>query len=329
MEPSPPGPVVVVGGANMDVKAQTGSAPILGTSNPGTQGWTPGGVGRNIAENLARLGQRVELVAAVGDDPVGRDVVERTRQAGVGVGHVLGSAHPTGVYVAVLDDAGELVIGVSDMAATDELTVAAVAVERDLVAGARLLVVDGNLPEPVVGWLLDVAAETGVPVVIDPVSVPKAAHLRTTLTTDRPVLALTPNLDELAAVVGRALTGEDDVLAAVEELHLRGVRQVWVRRGPSGSLFSERTGPDMAPVALALPAPVVEVADVTGGGDAMTAGFIHHYLEHGVGADAARFGQMTAALTVEVAETVRPDLTTALVDARLAATGPTQEALAP
>ncbi len=311
-------PVVVVGGANMDLKSRTGAAPILGTSNPGHQSWSPGGVGRNIAENLARLGDPVELVAAVGDDPVGRDLLARTAAAGVGIGHVVTSRRPTGVYAAVLDDVGELVIAVSDMAATDELTVADLAPARDLVRRARLVVVDGNLSEGLVGWLLDVAAAAAVPVVLDPVSVPKALHLRTTLSIERPSLAITPNLDELGAVAGVAPpTDEAGIMAAAAVLHDRGVRHVWVRRGGAGSLLSERLGTGAEPVLVRLAAPEVEVEDVTGGGDAMTAGFIHHYLEHGVGADAARFGQMAAALTVEVSETVRSDLTSELVHARM------------
>ncbi len=311
-------PVVVVGGANMDIKSRTRGTPILRTSNPGTQSWSPGGVGRNIAENLARLGGRVELVAAVGDDPIGRELLARTARAGVGVDHVVTSRRPTGVYAAVLDGAGELVIAVSDMAATDELTVEAVAPVGNLLADAALLVLDGNLPAPVVVWLLEVAAEAAVPVVLDPVSVPKALHLATTLSVDRPLLAITPNVDELGAVVGvPAPTDGASIAAAAATLHDRGVRHVWVRQGSAGSLLSERRGPGVAPTLARLAAPVVDVADVTGGGDAMTAGFIHHFLRHGVGPEAARFGQMAAALTVEVPATVRPDLTSGLVQARI------------
>ncbi len=314
--PSPP--VVVVGGAVMDVKSRCTAAPRVGTSNPGTRVWSPGGVGRNIAENLARLGRRVELVAAVGDDTVGRELLEHTKAAGVGVGHVVTSRHPTGTYVAVLDAAGELFIGVCDMVATDELTVGALTASTDLVGLAELLVLDGNLPEALVGRLLDLAAATGVPVVLDPVSVAKAAHLARTLTPARPLLAVTPNVEELGAIVGSDVPDDPAAIAAAAgHLHDRGVRHVWVRRGPAGSLLSERAGGARAATVAILAAPDVDLVDVTGGGDAMTAGFVHHYLGHGGGLAAARFGQVAAALTVEVAQTVRPDLDEALVEDRL------------
>ncbi len=314
----PRAPVVVVGGAVMDLKSQTDAPPRLGTSNPGRRVLSPGGVGRNIAENLARLGQRVELVAAIGDDAMGQELLERTRAAGVGMGSVITSRQPTGAYVAVLDDRGELFLGVSDMTATDELTVGALTSSRDLLSHAELLVIDGNLPEAVIGWLLDFAAAAQVPVVLDPVSVPKATHLTTTIGPARPMLAVTPNVGELGAIIGREVRDDDDAIArAAAVLHAQGVHHVWVRRGAAGSFYSEQPPGQATPVTAYLPAPPAEVVDVTGGGDAMTAGFIHHYLEHGVGIDAARFGQMTAALTVETSETVRPDLTPALVQARL------------
>src|SRR4051794_35968433 len=58
--------VLLGGGANMDVKARSPRAAVLAPSNPGSATMSAGGVGRNVAENLARLGTRTHLVAAVG-----------------------------------------------------------------------------------------------------------------------------------------------------------------------------------------------------------------------------------------------------------------------
>ena len=83
METSAPR-VVVVGGAVLDQKLRTRRAPVLGTSNPGEAVAGVGGVGRNIAENLARLGTSTVLVAPVGDDLPGESVVGRTARGGPG-----------------------------------------------------------------------------------------------------------------------------------------------------------------------------------------------------------------------------------------------------
>ena len=62
--------VIVIGGANVDIKGRSRAAVMPGTSNPGEVIVSPGGVGRNIAENLARLDVSTALLAMTGDDAV-------------------------------------------------------------------------------------------------------------------------------------------------------------------------------------------------------------------------------------------------------------------
>src|SRR3954447_6530115 len=150
--------VVVIGGANVDVKARSAAAAVPATSNPGAASMAAGGVGRNIAENLARLGTRTHLVAAIGSDALGDQVLAATSGAGVHVEHVRRSARATGTYTAVLDTDGELVVAVADMAATDDLSTEHVNAARDLIAAASLVVLDGNLAAASLALALDLAA---------------------------------------------------------------------------------------------------------------------------------------------------------------------------
>lgn len=309
--------VVVVGGANMDIKAHSRRGIELRTSNPGEAVTTPGGVGRNIAENLARLGTSTHLVAPVGRDAFGDQLVDHARSIGISVDHMVRADGATGTYLAVLDADGELFVAVANMAITDTLTVPQLGAARDLIPHADLLVVDGNLPPSAVAWLLDYAAAVSVAVVVDPVSVAKARHFRETLDPSRPVLAMTPNLDELCALVDRAVPNSKAAIAkAARELHALGIEHVWVRRGTRGSLLSSAASAKR-PVVEEIPAPAVDVADVTGAGDAMTAGFVHALLRGDEPLEAARFGQMAAALTVATTDTVRADLSATLIDTAL------------
>ncbi len=318
--------VVVVGGAVLDTKVRTTRPPVLATSNPGAASWTAGGVGRNIAENLARLGTPTSLVAAVGEDPAAETVVARTSAAGVECGHVVVSGHPTGTYAAVLDDGGDLLIAVADMRATDELSVADLAVVPALLGGADALVVDANLDADAVRWLLSAAAEAGVISFLEPVSVAKAGQVARVLDGTVPVHTATPNVDELAALAGRPVPDTVESIAeAALSLHARGVDHVWVRRGTRGSLLSMAAASGRPRLVL-VEAPVVEVADVTGAGDAMTAGYVHALLGGAGVVESARYGQVLAALTCASTDTVRTDLTAALVAAHLTPTRPaTQE----
>lgn len=275
--------VVVIGGINADLKARTTAPLVPGTSNPGTATLAPGGVGRNIAENLARLGTDVRLVGVVGDDDLGRLVLDATRQAGVDTTHVRRWAGPTGSYTALLDHHGELVAGVAAMGATDELAPDDV---PDL-AGASMLVLDGNLRADTFAHARSRALAGGVPVVVDPVSVPKAERLREEI---RDLRCVTPSGEELAALGG------------VEALLARGVELVWERLGPQGSALHTRAG------VTRLPARVGQVVDVTGAGDAMLAAWVHAVLRGAGVADAASYAHEAAALTVASPLTVRPDL---------------------
>jgi pseudouridine kinase len=304
-------PVVVVGGANIDVKAASSRPLVPATSNPGSTVIAPGGVGRNIAENLARLGTPVHLVAAVGADALGDQLLAATAAAGVRVERVRRNAHATGTYTAVLEPGGDLVVAVADMAATDALSAADVDAARDVVSGAALLVLDGNLAPGTVGCALDLGAAAGVRVVLDPVSVPKAGRLAGQLRPERPVYLVSPNAAELAALTGRAADTDDQRRDAVRALHEVGVEWVWVRLGDRGSLLS---GPDGIET---FPATDAEVLDVTGAGDAMLAAFCHAVLGGTPPADAAAYGHAAAALTVASPHTVRPDLTDRLVESLL------------
>ena len=295
--------VVVVGGAAWDIKARSLRGARLHTSNPGTVTRTPGGVGRNIAEAIARLGSQVHLVASVGADAEGRDLIAQTAGAGVYVDHVVTSRCPTGSYLATLDADGELLVAVSDLAATDALDVAAIARSHDLIAHAEVVIVDGSLPIEVAEWVLAVASVAGARVLLEPVSVAKAARIAPMLRRDRPVFAITPNLDELAALAGEPVADTTEAItAAARRLQDRGVAYLWVSRGQRGSLL---VGPGSSVEIAAVEAAVV---DVTGAGDAMIAGFVRGLLDGESPQGAAQYGHLAAALTVASNYTVRPDL---------------------
>lgn len=296
--------VVVVGGANTDLKARSTGPVLAATSNPGRTTSSPGGVGRNIADNLARLGTATRLVSAVGDDALGDALLAATAAAGVDVDLVGRSASPTGTYTAVLDQAGELVVAVADMAATAEIGPAQVAVAADAVRGAALIVLDGNLPADTLVAALSLAAEAQVHVVVEPVSVPKARAL--VLGRHR-VHTVTPNAAELEALTGLPTATDAELAVAMPALHARSVDIVWVRLGERGSLLSH--GRNLA-ILDAVPTTVV---DVTGAGDAMTAAYCHALVQGGSPLEAATLGHRAAALTVASVHTVRPDLAALLI----------------
>ncbi len=305
--------VLVVGGANMDLKVQTLAPAVPGTSNPGRATQTPGGVARNVAETLAHLGVRVALLSAVGADVLGDTLLRLTAAAGVDVSPTLRvPEHATGTYTAVLDHGGELLIAVAAMEVMGALTPAAVSRHEALFRGADFIVADGNLSPETLGALLKLGREGGSRVIFEPVSVPKAARLLPALDSGHTPWAVTPNLAELAALVGAEVPDDAATIReAALKLHGRGAEVVWVRRGLRGSLLSLA---DEVHEFLALSADVV---DVTGAGDAMLAAFLAALLAGESLLDAGREAHAAAALTVESAQTVVPGLSRVAVRQRL------------
>lgn len=325
------GSAVVIGGCNIDHKSQTLADPVLGTSNPGRSRTSAGGVGRNVAENLARLGVRTRLITAIGVDADGDRLARETAGAGVDLRYSLRTALPTGRYTAVLDARGDLIIAVSAMEATDEITLDVIDRCAGEIASADILVLDCNVPEAALVRAGVIARDSGVRIVADPVSTPKAARMRALVAAGIPIHTMTPNRDELAEVVMAVVGGSradasdptsqdaessDNVgsVHAADLLHRAGVANVWVRLGAEGSYFSRMQAGHVHGESIA--AHPSSLVDVTGAGDAMLAGYVAALL---AGLDpfvAARYGSAAAAMTVESMLTVNPSINFAEVAAR-------------
>jgi len=319
------GGVVVIGGANIDLRGRpAGEVLERYTSNPGKINVGSGGVGRNIAHNLALLSVPVTLLSAVGDDGEGIRILEETGKAGVKMEQmIISGEHPTGIYLAVLDEKGEMEVAVSDMRILEEVTVDYLRSKAYLIKESKIVVVDTNIPEESIGYVVELCNKVKVPVLIEPVSVEKARKLRKVL--DRSgrwiIDYITPSEDELESILGEEI-GDDrdiDLVKAAEELRRKGAKNVIVTLRERG-IYVSCGGADegrtvycnkfMAPYRG-------EVVDVTGAGDALAAGLVYGIYKGYSMEVAARFGLGAAALTISTKEAVRRDLREGLLKSRI------------
>ncbi len=290
--------IIVAGGANLDIKSRIAGKAIHGTSNPGWSETSPGGVARNIAENLSRLGAKVALLTLIGEDSTGDRLRRNARAVGIDTSLMLRRKGSTGCYNATLDAAGEMLIAVSDMRLIDAMKVTDITQHKDTLAAADLLVGDGNLPLPCLKALLHIARRANIPLVLEPVSVPKARRLRALLQEELPIAALTPNRDELAELTGVAVKNERELTHAAGRLHERGIKHVLVGLGAEGCfLSSAEEGQHIIPARRKS-----LIKDVTGGGDAMVASLAFGLATGASALQAARKGQELAARVVRSME---------------------------
>ena len=256
--------VACIGAANIDRKLSAIGPLRMGTSNPARAHESFGGVARNVAENLARLGAQVSLVTAVGDDTAGTALVAHGRSAGIDMRAAVLADASSGTYTAVLDAAGDMAMAMADMALYERMTPGLV---LEAVPAADLVVADLNLPRATVAALIGAMR----PLVLVAVSEPKMARLPDDL---HGLRLLILNVGELGARLGREVSGGAEVAAACREVQAQGAQDVVVTAGAHGVWF---TAQDTVNHLDALP---VQVVDVTGAGDAFAAAvcwaLVHH-----------------------------------------------------
>ena len=276
--------IIVIGGTNIDIKAKSTAKYVGGTSNPGSVIFTPGGVARNIAHNLGTLGVEVALISVIGKDAAGEIAMAATSAAGVDLSLCLRSDVPTGAYVAMLDEKGELVSAVNDMRILESLTPQIVKQQSTALEGAKFIVVDCNVRADLLDYL---ALRYSEKLIVEPVSVAKSQKLRMLLDKHEAFIA-TPNRDQL-----EALADTNDIDQACKELHERGLHNLVVHLGPEGALVSSERGMKQIPCASNS-----QVKDVTGAGDAAVAGLVYGLCRGYDISKAAQFGQAAASLVL-------------------------------
>lgn len=290
--------VVVIGGANVDIKGQTDGQALAGTSNPGTVTITAGGVGRNIAHNLALLGLDVSLAAMVGDDANAEVIATATREAGVDVSLLQRTSGASGTYLAMLDHNGELISAINAMACADRMTAAMLEKMAPELRAADFLVADCNIPETCLGWVAQFASREGIRLLIEPVSVPKSAKLKGIA--GLKAFAVTPNRDQ-----AEAIGGSRDWAVAALTIHDMGFENLVIHAGAEGAYLSVN-GNALIHIETASSG---TLRDVTGAGDAAVAGLVWGLVKGYDMRESVYFGQRAAAIKLRSSQSVADVLT--------------------
>ena len=297
---------VVVGGVNMDIGG-TPFGPLVGQdSNPGRVRMSLGGVGRNIAHNMALLGLDVRLVTALGDDMNAQKITTSCIELGIDLApslQVPGAA--TSTYLFLTDEKGDMELAVSDMEIYQHLTPRFLSTKEALLNNARLVVADTNIPAESLAWL---AENCKAPLFVDPVSTAKAGKVQ-------PILGrlhtLKPNRIEAELLSGISITGEESLERCAQALLDTGLHRVFISLGADGVYAADHLGGREH-----VPCFPARMVNTTGCGDAFMAALAWSWLE-GLGLDeSARAGLAASAIAMEGEETINPELNVSALKAR-------------
>ncbi|MDQ7844736.1 MAG: PfkB family carbohydrate kinase [Armatimonadota bacterium] len=289
-----PGPVVVIGGVNVDVVAEPSGPPVPAVSNPGRVRIGPGGAGRNVAENLARLGLSVRLIAAADAHPLTTVSLAEAARAGVDTSGVI-RIHGRGNYYVAVEHAGALLWAVSDMSAAEALAPSDLDERAWLLKDAGAVVVDANLQPATIVRAADLAGGTRLCLLA--VSAAKAERLRPVLPRASLIACGVP---EAAALTGLEIRSRGDAARAARRLRPEG-GTVLITMGPQGLGWfgAEEVWVDAPPVA---------VRDPTGAGDAAAAAAVYALLTGMEAKAGAGLAMAAAAMTLEVEGATHPGL---------------------
>jgi pseudouridine kinase len=295
-------PVLVIGAAGVDIVGRLQNGLVLESSSPAQIRTSFGGVARNVAENLARLGQPVRLLSIVGDDSVGKQLIRETNKAGVDMDAVIQtSEHPTNSYLAVIDEKGRLQFALDDMRAVKELKPDCIREHAALFKEASLVFMDANLPKETIRTIMSLANRARIPVCADPTA-PSLAH-RFTRHLSR-IYMITPNSAEAGVYCESPFnpSNQRQALNAAKKLVSQGVKIAIISLGESGVCYaaSQTSG--------YIPALRTRIVDPTGAGDALSATVMFGLLNKIPLDEAVRLAVSAASLTLNHRGAVVPDL---------------------
>jgi len=258
-----PKPVICIGAAFVDELFQMKEEMIVATTVEAFVSKTAGGVSRNIAHQLSLLGVDVQLISVFGNDSDGDWLKQTCTNAGVKIGASLTKEGLSGKYTGILNLDGSLFTGFLTNAATTLITPQHLEKHKTLLQSASYLLADANISVATGEWLLAFSIETGIPLILEPVSVPPARKFKNTNL--KGLYLVTPNEDELPVLCSdKALFTQHQI----EELIRKGVENVWLHNGKLGSAIYNKER------SITLHAPEIEIIDCTGAGDGSLSGFI-------------------------------------------------------
>lgn len=291
--------IVVVGTVFVDIKGFPYGNFVPTGRNSGDVKQFHGGVGRNIAENIAGLGESVTFVGLVDKSGTGIDVVGHLKQKGINTDYVRATADGMGTWLAVFDENGDICANISKR--PELLPICDILKENgtEIFQNADSVFLEIDIDEEIVAAVFALAEKYSLPVqvVISNMTIAKerAEYIKK-------AECFVCNRQEAGILFGQVV--ENLSVAEMLELVKRkrdelGIKRLVVTLDADGAVFA---GSDDD--AGSCPAKKVKVVDVTGAGDAFFSGTAVGLTRGMTLSDACSLGTDTAANVIVTKENV-------------------------
>lgn len=275
---------LLIGGSNVDYIATSRDKLQKRVSNIGEVSISFGGVMRNIAENLARLGNKIDFITAIGEDANGKEMRNELIKLGINV-ITPKTDYPSGSYVAINDANHDMVDGICDNRIIRDLNTEFLKSQHDLIASHEYVIMDANISEEAINYLFNTYPSKKF--IVEAISPSKVLKFKNYL--DK-LFLIKCNIHEARMLMGIDLMEKD----LVSGLLARGVKNVVVSHGAHDVYFGE----NYRRVDLVKVNEVKEFENTTGCGDALTSGVIDYFLRGKKLKEAVAFGNELSRLTL-------------------------------
>ena len=272
-------------------------------SNPGKVRTSFGGVCRNIAECMARVGVNTKFISVLGDDEAGLRMIDHSKVMNYDMSESLivkGERTPT--YMAILDEQGEMVSAVVDMKIIDAFTTDFIDSKADIIKNSEYMILDSDRPDIVEYIIKTFSGDTKF--ILDPVSAAKAELVKHLI---KYFHTIKPNRYEAEIMCGFKIHNDEDLRRAGKYFKDLGIQNVFITLDEDGIYYNngEREGK--------LKANDAKVVNVTGAGDSFVAGIASGYMNNIDIVDTVKYAISMSTITISTEETIHPDMCNELV----------------
>ena len=293
--------IVVVGTVFVDIKGFPEELYIPGGRNSGSVQIVHGGVGRNVAEDIANVELRPVFVSMVDDTAEGADVLRKLRSHRVNTDYIVTEPDGMGMWLAVFDESGDVVGSISKRPSMDAMIALLDEKGDEIFSAADSVVVEIDLDKEVVKRVLRYAKKYGKQVYAVVANMSIASQRRDFL---QDIDCFVCNVQEAGILFVSdfsALEPEELCGVIAQKLADAAFGSIVVTMGSRGAVWATKDGQRGV-----FPASSVTVRDTTGAGDAFCAG-VAIGLTYGKSMpEALEIGTRLAASVITVAENVCP-----------------------
>jgi|TARA_B110000438_G_scaffold53012_1_gene53219 pseudouridine kinase len=294
--------ITLIGGANIDIHGTSIDRIKPRDSNPGNLFSSPGGVARNIAENITRLGFSCRLITAVGQDQHGDFLIRHCQKIGIDTRYILRHEEmQTSSYLSIIDSSGEMLNAISDMKVISAITPSYIKSIRKILDHSEVLILDTNIAEDTLKYVVEKFNQ--IPIFVDTVSTTKAKKILPYLSQ---IHTLKPNLMEAEAISGIKIKDHTKLPLIANWFHNKGLKRLFITLGEKGIFYSDTKESGI----VKPPRTKKKIVNVSGAGDASMAGLIYAWKAEYNLKDSAKKALIAAQITLVNSATINPSMST-------------------